>query len=159
MADVERKAFQITGSARKKALAEFNACMKKWGISMPKVQPQVLDFGLGDFCCTGLIEYWVANETTEGYCGKFLFVFDGQTCPYHHHDFKHETFFILKGAVTMVVAGKKITRKEGNFLAMAQGTDHSFTGKGPALLLEFSKPCKPNDNIFANKSIGDDGAV
>ncbi len=38
MADVERKAFQITGSARKKALADFNACMKKWGISMPKVK-------------------------------------------------------------------------------------------------------------------------
>ena len=159
MADVERKQFQIYGKARKDALAKFNAQLKKWGITMPKVTPQVLDFGLGDFKKTGLIEYWVANETREGYCGKFLFVFDGQTCPYHHHDFKHETFFILKGTVTMKVGGKRIARKEGSFLAMQQGTDHSFTGKGPALLLEFSKPCKPNDNIFENKSIGDNGVV
>ena len=159
MADVVRKQAQVYGAARKKALAAFKAQIGKWGIKMPKVEPQVLDFGLGDFYKIGLTEYWVANETAEGYCGKFLFVFDGQTCPYHHHDFKHETFFILKGAVTMKVDGKRITRAEGGFLPMAQGTDHSFTGKGPALVLEFSKPCKANDNIFENKRIGDNGVL
>ena len=159
MADIERKQFQLYGPERKKALAKMRACIAAWGLKMPKVEPQVLDFGLGEFHKTGLIEYWVANETKEGYCGKFLFVFDGQTCPYHHHDLKHETFFILKGAVTMNIDGKKIVRKEGDCLAMAQGSDHLFTGKGDALLLEVSKPCSPNDNIFANKSIGDNGVV
>jgi quercetin dioxygenase-like cupin family protein len=86
-------------------------------------------------------------------------VFDGQTCPYHHHDFKHETFFILKGAVAMNVDDQEMVKREGELLAMKQGTDHLFTGKGDALLLEVSKPCKPNDNVFANKAIGDNGVL
>ena len=159
MADIERKQFQVYGTKRTKALADFKKCLADWGITMPKVEPQVLDFGLGDFGKDGLIEFWVANNNKEGYCGKFLFVFDGQTCPYHHHDFKHETFFILRGAVTMKIDGKKSLKKQGSFLAMDQGCDHSFTGKGPALLIEFSKPCRPDDNIFENKSIGDNGVV
>ncbi len=64
---------------------------------MPPGEPLVLDFGLGRFDEIGEIEFWVANEETHGYCGKFLFVADGQTCPYHRHDRKHETFFVLKG--------------------------------------------------------------
>jgi len=159
MADIERKGFQIWGEEREQALNDFKAVLAEWGLTMPDVEPQVLDFGLGDFHKDGLIEYWLANNEKEGYCGKFLFVFDGQTCPYHHHDFKHETFFIVKGAVLMNVDGKEVVKKEGDLLAMEQGSDHSFTGKGPALLLEVSKPCQPNDNIFANKEIGDNGVV
>jgi hypothetical protein len=33
---------------------------------MPPVDPLVLDFGLGDFYRTGLIEHWVANATSAG---------------------------------------------------------------------------------------------
>jgi len=159
MADIERKGFQIWGEEREEALADFKAIIQEWGLAMPNVDPQVLDFGLGDFHKDGLIEYWLANNEKEGYCGKFLFVFDGQTCPYHHHDFKHETFFIVKGSVVMNVDGKEMVKKEGDLLAMDQGSDHLFTGKGPALLLEVSKPCQANDNIFENKEIGEKGIV
>ena len=44
-------------------------------------------------CLNWLIENWVVNEEDEGYCGKFLFVFDGQMCPCHYHPFKHDTCF------------------------------------------------------------------
>jgi len=159
MADVERKDFQVYGTEREEALERMKSRLREWGITMPDVEPQVLDLGLGEFYKTGLIEYWLANETEEGYCGKFLFVFDGQTCPYHHHDFKHETFFIVKGDVSMVIDGKETIKREGDLLAMKQGVDHSFTGKGDALLIEVSKPCSPNDNIFENKAIGDNGVV
>ena len=70
---------------------------------MPPSQRLVLDFGLGDFKGTGLIECWLANEVAAGYCGKYLFVFDRQTCPAHLHRKKHETFFIAKGRVRMVI--------------------------------------------------------
>jgi len=36
-----------------------------------------------------------------GYCGKYLFVFDGQTCPLQQHKRRHETFFVVQGRVRM----------------------------------------------------------
>jgi hypothetical protein len=37
---------------------------------MPAVTPIVFHFGLGEFERWGLIEFWVANDTHAGYCGK-----------------------------------------------------------------------------------------
>ena len=81
---------------------------------MPAVEPLALDFGLGRFSEIGEIEFWVANEEAAGYCGKFLFVDDHQTCPYHRHDLKHETFFVMKGAVRMVIDGEEKVLREGD---------------------------------------------
>ncbi|MFH1824055.1 MAG: D-lyxose/D-mannose family sugar isomerase [Candidatus Firestonebacteria bacterium] len=159
MANLERKSYQIWGKKRDWALNKFKKVLKKWKINMPKVKPQVLDLGLDNFYKVGLIEYWVANENKEGYCGKFLFVFNGQTCPYHKHNFKHETFFILKGKVKMKIHGKESIKKQGNLVMVPQGSYHSFIGLGNALLLEVSKPCKPNDNIFENKKTGEKGIM
>ena len=126
---------------------------------MPAVEPQVLDLGTGNFSRTGIIEYWVCNEDKQGYCCKFLFVFNGQTCPYHLHKLKHETFFVLKGKVSMKISGKTKIRKEGDTITMKQGALHSFTGVGPALLLEASKPCKPGDNYMQDKRLGKKGQL
>lgn len=149
----------VTGAARDRALARFKGQMDTWGLPVPQSEPLVIDFSLGDFERYGLIEYWIANEEQEGYCGKFLFVFDGQTCPYHHHALKHETFYVVKGRVRMNVEGRERVLNEGQILAMPPGTKHSFTGEGPALLLEASKPCRERDNIFEDKRIGDQGVV
>jgi len=73
-------------------LATEDASIGGWGLTMPGAEPLALDFGLGRFDEIGEIEFWVANEETCGYCGKFLFVAGGQTCPYHKHHKKHETF-------------------------------------------------------------------
>lgn len=143
----------LKGPAAEAALAEFVAQMKAWSLTMPPVEPLVLDFGLGDFRDVGLIEYWIANETSEGYCGKYLFVFDGQTCPMHRHKEKHETFFIVKGTVRMEYDGRIQDMHEGEVLPVNQWKYHSFTGIGPALLLEISKPCVIDDNYFENTRI------
>jgi N-acetylneuraminate synthase len=150
---------ELAGGEREKAL---DACRKQiatWGLTMPEVPPLVLDFGIGDFYARGLIEFWVANEKEAGYCGKFLFVFDGQECPYHHHDVKHETFFVLKGRVAMNTNGRERTLEEGGLLVMPPGDKHSFRGVGPALLLEVSQPSIRGDNFFQNKNIGDNGVM
>lgn len=147
----------LKGAAKQRWLNRFKAQIRKWRLTMPPVKPVLVSFGPHDFAKEGLVEYWVVNNEKEGYCGKFLFVFDGQTCPYHHHDHKHETFFVMKGKVSMKVAGKRKVMKEGSILVMPQGADHSFTGIGPALLLEVSRPCRQHDNIFADKTIGKNG--
>ena len=151
--------FQVTGEKRRRALERCHSVIEGWGLTMPEVEPLALDFGLGKFDETGEIEFWSAKEEEAGYCGKFLFVDDGQTCPYHRHDRKHETFFVMKGQVRMVVDGEEKILKEGDILVMPPGQRHSFTGMGPALLLEVSMPSVRNDNFFADGDIGDDGVI
>jgi quercetin dioxygenase-like cupin family protein len=151
--------FQATGAARQEALDRCLATIRGWGLTMPAVEPLVLDFGLGRFDEIGEIEFWIANEDEHGYCGKFLFVADGQTCPYHRHGRKHETFFILKGRVRMVVDGQERILSEGDRLVMPPGQRHAFTGLGPALLLEVSMPSIRQDNFFADKGIGEEGVI
>jgi N-acetylneuraminate synthase len=152
--------YQLSGVERMKALQRCQQVIASWGLVMPTVfDPLVLDFGIGRFHEVGEIEFWVSNEAQIGYCGKFLFVDDGQTCPYHKHDRKHETFFIVKGQVRMVIDAVERIMKEGDTLVMEPGKKHAFTGIGPALILEVSMPSMRGDNFFADQEIGDHGII
>ena len=150
---------ELQEDAREHALAACRRQIRDWGLKMPRRRPLVLDFGIGEFEKTGLIEFVFANMLKEGYCGKFLFVFDGQTCPYHHHRVKHETFFVVKGTVRMRVNGKTRVLNEGHTLVMPAGTKHSFAGLGPALLLEASMPSVRGDNFFRDKRVAGTGVL
>ncbi len=143
----------MTGPAADRAVAECIGCLRRWDVALPAVRPLVLDFGLGDFRHTGLIEFWIANEATAGYCGKYLFVFNGQHCPVHHHETKTETFFVVKGRVHMQCGPTEMTLEPGGVLRVAPGEPHGFSGLGPALLLELSTPCVIDDNVFADPRI------
>ncbi|MHB0857328.1 MAG: D-lyxose/D-mannose family sugar isomerase [Anaerolineae bacterium] len=151
--------YQVTGPRRAEALEHCREVIAGWGLTMPPVSPLALDFGLGRFDEVGEIEFWVANEEDAGYCGKFLYVADGQTCPYHKHDIKHETFFVLKGSVRMVIDDEEKVLEQGDILVMPPGQRHAFTGIGPALLLEVSMPSRRQDNFFANPQIGEGGVI
>ena len=146
-------AMQVQGPQRRAALERFAEQLSRWRLAMPAVEPLVMDFGLGDFARTGLIEYWIANEIEAGYCGKYLFVFDGQTCPAHCHRHKHETFFVVKGTVRLTVDGRAREMGPGDVLPMPPGQVHSFAGVGNALLLEVSTPCLVDDNQFEDAAV------
>jgi len=146
-------ALQLRGPERDEALRRFAERLGEWGLTMPAVEPLVTDFGLGEFDRIGLIECWIANEIEAGYCGKFLFVFDGQRCPAHSHRRKHETFFVVKGRVSMTSAGRDRTMDEGDVLVMPAGQVHSFAGAGDALILEVSMPSLVSDNVFEDPKV------
>ncbi len=150
---------ELSGAERRPVLAAIAEQMREWGLTMPDVEPLPLDFGLGRFREIGETEFWIANEAELGYCGKFLFLFDGQTCPHHRHEMKHETFFIVKGTILMRVGDEERTMEPGDLLAMPPGAAHSFTGVGPALVLEVSMPSVLQDNFFDDRAIGDDGVI
>jgi len=145
--------YGLSGDAKEKAIKEFQSHLKGWGMKMPPAEILVEDFGLGDFRREGLIECWVANEMEAGYCGKFLFLFDGQECPMHHHRTKHETFYIVHGTVSMTFDGATRVMKPGDVLPVPPGKPHSFKGIGPVLVLEVSKVCLVDDNFFADPRI------
>lgn len=144
---------------RGEVLERVRAQIADWGLRMPDVEPVALHFGLNDFERVGETEFWIANEKDRGYCGKFLFVFEGQTCPYHFHKKKHETFFVLKGSIRMKTQDGERVMNEGDLLTMPPGTGHSFTGTTNALLLEVSMPSTLNDNFFEDRRIGKNGVI
>lgn len=150
---------ELSGPQRERVLAQVRHQIGAWGLTMPDVEPLPLDFGLGRFREVGETEFWVANETEHGYCGKFLFVFDGQTCPHHRHRIKHETFFVLKGSIHMRAGDEERVMRQGETLVMPPGVAHSFTGIGPALILEVSMPSGRGDSFFDDRAIGDGGVI
>ena len=145
--------YGLGGREREKAVDAFRARMEEWGCALPDTEILVSDFCLGRFPEIGLMEAWIANEQEGGYCGKYLFVLDGQRCPNHKHLTKQETFFVVKGTVEMTYGGRTWTMKPGDVLTITPGGFHTFVGKGPALLLEISMPCVVDDNFFENTSI------
>jgi len=147
------RAISLTGRAAARHLRDFREQLAAWNLAVPRGAPLVLDFGLGRFAETGLIECWIANEEDAGYCGKYLFVFDGQTCPMHRHRVKHETFCVVRGTVRMRSGKRCWLMKPGDVFPVPRWTYHSFTGRGPALLLEVSTPCVIRDNYFQNPAI------
>jgi quercetin dioxygenase-like cupin family protein len=149
------KALKISmvGAARDRALEAFRAQMREWGVALPPAEPLVLDFGLGDFGRTGLVECWIANETAAGYCGKYLYLSDGQSCPTHRHDQKTETFFVLQGRMRVAYAERERVLSPGDLLLVEPGHDHGMTAVGACLFLELSSPCAVDDNRFRDDRI------
>ena len=148
------KAAAMEKGESERILRDVSRQFEKWGFTPPDTLPLVFDFGLNDFEKTGEVEFWIANEVEAGYCGKFLFVFDGQSCPVHHHRKKLETFYILFGTVIMRYKGVERLMKPGDVLKVERGKDHGFTGVGPALLLEVSQPSILDDNYFLDRPKG-----
>lgn len=83
---------ELTGEERKKALEDCRKSFEAWELTIPAVTPYPLHFGLYDFYNIGEIEFDINNNVEQGYCGKFIFMLKGQTCPMHYHRVKHETF-------------------------------------------------------------------
>jgi D-lyxose ketol-isomerase len=143
----------LCDSEAAEALAAFHRQMEAWNLTPPPVEPLVLDFGLGQFERIGLIECWIANDVKAGYCGKYLFVFDGQQCPAHSHRVKHETFFPIRGSLDVTMDARSVTLPAGQVLTVPPGHVHSFQGRGNTLLLELSMPCEVSDNRFEDPCI------
>ena len=59
----------------------------------------------------------------------------------------------------MRIGSEETVMREGDRLAMPAGKGHSFTGFGPALVLEVSTPTLLQDNFFSDSHIGENGVI
>jgi D-lyxose ketol-isomerase len=152
--------FELQGAEREEALKKAAHILTDWQLSMPQDIVLTPHFGLHDFYRIGEIEYWIVNDRVNQYCGKFLFLFDNQRCPLHHHNIKDETFYIVKGNVSMQAGEASFMMKPGDIFKMKPGVDHTFAAvDGPALVLEVSLPSIEGDNTFADARIGNNGII
>jgi len=150
---MDRGMLELVGAEREEALRKVRKWFRRWGLTVPDVEPSPFHFGVRDFKRIGEIEYDINNNLEEGYCGKFIFIMKGQTCPMHHHRIKHETFYLVKGAVKMEAGGELAIMKQGDIKVMPQHTPHRFTGLKNSLILECSKPDIMSDSIFEDEKI------
>jgi quercetin dioxygenase-like cupin family protein len=146
---------ELIGEKKQKALQLCKKSFKKWGLTLPDVPAVPFHFGLHDFYHIGEIEFDINNNINEGYCGKFIFILKGQTCPLHYHKIKHETFYLVKGKVEMEASGELTIMKQGDIKIMPQNTAHRFTGLENSLILECSKPDIMSDSIFEDQRISE----
>ena len=150
---MDRGMLELVGAEREEALRNVRKWFKRWGLTVPDVEPCPFHFGLHDFKRIGEIEYDINNNLEEGYCGKFIFIMKGQTCPMHLHRIKHETFYLVKGTVEMEAGGGLTIMRQGDIKVMPQHTPHRFTGLENSLILECSKPDIMSDSIFEDEKI------
>ncbi|HBH85897.1 MAG: hypothetical protein A2X05_02140 [Bacteroidetes bacterium GWE2_41_25] len=143
----------LQGQEKKILLEKIYKTVATWNLKLPDVDADALHFGYNDFYSIGETEFNINNNVKEGYCGKFIFMFKGQTCPMHHHRIKHETFFIVKGEVRMILGGKEYQLKQGDRLIVDQRVKHMFTAETDCLILESSKPDLVDDSIFGDQMI------
>ena len=133
-------------------------CLKQiaeWGLVMPDPDPILRHFKLNDFYRIGEIEFWLCNHHDQGYCSKFIYLFEDQVCPFHHHRIKFETFYIVRGKIEMTLDDEVRVMLPGEVLDMPTKTGHSFKAVGgPALVLEVSKPSIRHDSYFKDDEIG-----
>ena len=149
-----KEGFEVFGPEREEALGRIQAQLDEWGLVMPDDDPLMLHFGVNDFYSIGETEFWICNDTKQGYCWKYMFLFDGQRCPNHHHKIKHETFNVVKGTIMMSVDGTDHRLESGRVFRMPVETSHTFAAvDGSALVLEVSKPCLYQDSHFSSPDI------
>jgi quercetin dioxygenase-like cupin family protein len=112
---------------------------------------------LDNFNKTGLGLLIKINEPE--YCSKWLVLFPGQTCPYHHHKNKKETFIVMKGTVELTIEEKKYILKTGDCITLPRNTFHTFSSKKGAVIEEVSTFDSNADNYFKDERIVRDTVV
>ena len=135
-----------------KAQTEAQRMLDEAGIVLgPTHEIEITDFGKDSFATLGLALIIRVSELE--YASKWLVVFPGQVCPNHYHNKIKETFFIIKGDVTIWVDGQEIEMKPGDQLTMDRGTWHKFISNGGAVIEEVTNRQHRNDSIFEDQSI------
>ena len=147
------KQLELPETERAETLNKVHAVVRSWGLKLPDVPACPLHFGLNDFYRVGETELDINNNVEQGYCGKFIFMFKGQTCPWHHHRIKHETFFLVKGRVEFRTPEETTTLEQGDRKIVHQRLKHEFTALEDSLILESSKPDLVDDSIFDDPRI------
>src|SRR5262245_44456997 len=114
-----------------------SAILRGAGITLgPGLEIEIADLGLGEFEKTGL--GLVVRVNNEIYCSKWLTLYPGQTCPYHYHKKKTETFFVVQGEVELLSGGASRILRPGDSHTIPRLEGHTFTSRNGAVIEEVS---------------------
>ena len=84
-------------------------------------------------------ELWFAQAPR--YCGKILVIEKGKRLSLQYHRKKHESLFVLKGTLGLVLGRRTRALKPGSAFTIPPRTIHRFSApKGRVTLIEVSTP-------------------
>ena len=112
---------------------------------------EIADFGLGRYRQEGLGLVVRVNESE--YCSKWLTLLPGQTCPWHFHKLKKETFFVIQGEVHLYAGSEHVVLRAGDRFTIAPGVEHQFSSPAGAVIEEVSTHDENSDSYFRNPSV------
>lgn len=118
---------------------------------------EIADFGLGHYRKEGLGLVVRINEPE--YCSKWLTLLPGQTCPWHFHKLKKETFFVITGEVHLDAGAERITLRAGDRYTILPGVEHQFTSPAGAVIEEVSTHDVNSDSYFRNPNVIRDSVI
>ena len=135
-----------------KAKNEAGQMLSEAGIILAKDESvEITDFGKNDYKNLGLGLIVRLNEAE--YASKWLTILPGQTCPNHYHKIIKETFFILKGDVTMILNNNELLMRPGDKVTLPPRTWHAFTSETGAIIEEITTHQIKDDSYFEDPSI------
>lgn len=93
----------------------------------------------------------IANN--EMYCGKILHLKKGHRCSYHHHNQKHETFYVMSGKVFLEFSNiNNYLLNPEMSVEVKPKQEHRFTGIEDSKIIEFSSHDDPKDSYRSTTS-------
>jgi len=100
-------------------------------------------------------EVWIVN--CDEYCSKLLYIPKGAKAGGHYHKKKKETFYCLRGQLTITVNNKEyILDQLSRPLTINPNEVHSFKGVSNALILEISTHHSEDDVVFLSQGYRED---
>lgn len=101
-------------------------------------------------------EMWIVNN--EEYCGKLLHFDAGKRLSWHYHELKRETFWVLKGKVTLKYAehdrledAEEVTLSQGMSFEIPRGLRHQVIAQEDSDIIEFSTTHYDSDSFRIKK--------
>ena len=98
-------------------------------------------------------EIWFANNESENYCGKELYINEECHTSMHFHLSNHEVFYILEGELFLDLIDTKtgehehVILKQGDKYEIKQGQPHQLIAhEGPVKLIEASTFHRDSDS-------------
>ena len=99
-------------------------------------------------------EIWLANNESENYCGKILYIDEGCSSSMHFHAQKHESFYTLEGILRIDIIDTQTgkirmrTHVPGDTFTMERNRPHQLSGiNGPVKFIEISTFHRDSDSF------------
>lgn len=107
-------------------------------------------------------ELWIVNN--EKYCGKILFVKQGQWLSYHFHKIKDEVLYVQSGRARFVISRyedgtgpKEFELRPGEAFHVTPGSPHQIEALEDLTIIEFSTQHADSDSYRLSLSKGEGG--
>ncbi len=79
----------------------------------------------------------------------------GQKHPFHFHQKKEETFYVLYGSMEATIGKEKRPLKAGDMLTVERGVNHDFATAEGVVFEEVSTTHYKNDSFYEDAAVAD----